>query len=194
MVHTSATRKVSSSPKEQAVLKAWIRSLTFKFLGTVTVTGIGKVDPSVLNTVNVIVRVVVVGKGKDRYKNGSNVTEFFLQRGHIKVDRYCPCNKYNILLPIYRYWSINQDNENSRELTWHMSTIMESLRAKWFRQCSSATSLSEISSMSFISLYGLILTRFKSSWSPSSRKARNSYIQVKIPEWNKRIWQLYQLG
>ncbi|GER53075.1 HXXXD-type acyl-transferase family protein [Striga asiatica] len=54
---TSATKKVSSTPSEQAVLKAWIKSSNFPFLGTVTVNGDGLLLPSAFITVNVIVRI-----------------------------------------------------------------------------------------------------------------------------------------
>jgi hypothetical protein len=46
------------------------------------------VVPSVLKTVMVIVLIVVEGRGKDKYINGSNVTETFLQIGHTSVDLY----------------------------------------------------------------------------------------------------------
>ncbi|KAH7854604.1 hypothetical protein Vadar_015828 [Vaccinium darrowii] len=88
MKHTSATKNVSSSFKQQTVLKACTRSLQFPYFGTVTVTGNGKAVPSVLKTVSVIVRVVVEGSGNERYMNGSNVTDNFLQNGQTNVDRY----------------------------------------------------------------------------------------------------------
>uniref|UniRef100_A0A0A9GV24 Uncharacterized protein n=1 Tax=Arundo donax TaxID=35708 RepID=A0A0A9GV24_ARUDO len=95
----------------------------------------------------VIVLIVVEGRGKDKYINGSNVTETFLQMGQTNVDLYWP---------------------------WQISTMIESFRAKWLPQYSSATSSSGRPSESFASEYGLHFTRFKSSWSPSNRKARSS--------------------
>lgn len=53
--------------------------------------------------------------------------------------------------------------------------MIESFRAKWFPQYSSATSSSGRPDASLASIYGLCLTRFRSSWSPSNRKARSSY-------------------
>lgn len=86
-LQTSATNRVSSSLKEHAALKATIRSVSFPLSGTVMVRVDGSVIPSALITVNVIVRITVEGNGSDRYINGSNVTETFLQRGQISVDR-----------------------------------------------------------------------------------------------------------
>ena len=86
--HTSATNSVSSSLKEHAVLKACTRSLHLPYFGTVTVTGVGKVVPSELKTVKVIVRIVVEGSGNERYMKGSNVMDIFLQNGQTNVDRY----------------------------------------------------------------------------------------------------------
>lgn len=88
MKHTSATKKVSSSLKQHAVLKACTRSLHLPSFGTVTVTGNGKAVPSVCKTVSVIVRIVVEGSGNERYMNGSNVMDNFLQNGQTNVDRY----------------------------------------------------------------------------------------------------------
>ena len=85
---TSATSRVSSSPKKHAALKALIRSVSLPQSGTVMVYVDDSLIPSVLMTVNIIVRIVVEGNGSDRYINGSNVTETFLQRGQISVDRY----------------------------------------------------------------------------------------------------------
>lgn len=50
--------------------------------------GEGKVVPSELTTVKVMVLVVVEGSGKDRYMNGSNVIDIFLQTGQTTLDRY----------------------------------------------------------------------------------------------------------
>lgn len=86
--YTSATNSVSSICKEHAVVKALIRSSHFPYLGTETVTTIGMVLPSVFITVMFIVRIVVEGKGSDRYMNGSKVTETFLQTGQTNVDLY----------------------------------------------------------------------------------------------------------
>lgn len=91
-LQTSATNRVSSSLKEHAALKATIRSVSFPLSGTVMVRVDGSVIPSALMTVNVIVRITVEGNGSDRYINGSNVTETFLQRGQISVDRNSPYN------------------------------------------------------------------------------------------------------
>jgi len=85
--HTSATKRVSSSLREQEVLNAPIRSLSVPLSGTVTVIVEGDVIPSVLMTVKVMVRIVVEGKGRDRYIKGSNVIETFLQIGQTNVDR-----------------------------------------------------------------------------------------------------------
>lgn len=41
-------------------------------------------------TVKVMVRIVVEGKGRDRYIKGSNVIETFLQIGQTSVDRNWP--------------------------------------------------------------------------------------------------------
>lgn len=87
MQHTSANKRVSSSLREQEVLKAPIRSFSVPHLGTVTVSVEGNVIPSVLMTVKVMVRIVVEGKGRDRYIKGSNVIETFLQIGQTSVDR-----------------------------------------------------------------------------------------------------------
>ena len=95
MKYTSATRRVSSAPKEHATLRAWIRSSNFPLFGTVIVNGDGWEVPSVLMTVTVIVRNVVDGRGSDRYMNGSNVIETFLHSGQINVDLNWPCNEYN---------------------------------------------------------------------------------------------------
>ena len=70
-------------------------SLHFPCFVTVTEHGYGFVVPSELRTVTVITRVVVEGRGSDRYMNGSNVTDIFLQMGQINVDRYWPCNTCN---------------------------------------------------------------------------------------------------
>jgi hypothetical protein len=86
MQHTSTTISISSFLKEQAMLKASMRSFCLPHLGTVTVIGVGKFIPSVLRTVKVIVRIVVEGNGSDKYINGSNVTDFLLQAGQTSVD------------------------------------------------------------------------------------------------------------
>ena len=41
-----------------------------------------------LKTVIVIVLIVAEGRGKDKYINGSNVTETFLHIGQTNVDLY----------------------------------------------------------------------------------------------------------
>lgn len=87
MQNTSATKRVSSSLKEQEALNAPIRSLSVPHSGTVTVIVEGNVIPSVLMMVKVMVRIVVEGNGRDRYIKGSNVIETFLQTGQINVDR-----------------------------------------------------------------------------------------------------------
>ena len=89
---TSATMRVWWFPKEHLFLKSLTRSSNFPCLGTLTVTGFGWALPSVDTTVKVIVLSDVDGKGNDRYMNGSNVTDTFLQIGHTSVDRYWPCN------------------------------------------------------------------------------------------------------
>lgn len=70
------------------MLNASIRSFNLPQFGTDTVIGQGRVVPSLLNMVKVIVRIVVEGNGSERYINGSNVTDFFLQMGQTKVERY----------------------------------------------------------------------------------------------------------
>lgn len=85
---TSATNSFSSFPREHEMLNASIRSLNLPHFGTVTVTGVGNVLPSVLKIVTVIVLIVVEGKGSDRYISGSNVTDTFLQTGQTNIDRY----------------------------------------------------------------------------------------------------------
>lgn len=69
---------------------AWIRSLHLPCLGTFTVYGVGGVLPSKVKTITVMLRVDVNCRGKERYMNGSKVTETFPQAGHTKVDLYCP--------------------------------------------------------------------------------------------------------
>lgn len=54
------------------------------------VYGDGLAFPSVLTTVKVIARIVVDGRGSDKYMNGSKVVETFLQTGQTSVDLYCP--------------------------------------------------------------------------------------------------------
>lgn len=43
-----------------------------------------------LITVKVIDRMVVEGRGNDKYMNGSNVIETFLHAGQTNVDLYWP--------------------------------------------------------------------------------------------------------
>lgn len=86
--YTSATIRVSSSLKEQAILKASVRSTSLPLFGTVIVNGVGNAVPSVLRTVKVIIRIVVEGNGSDRYINGSNVMDTLLQTGQTNFDRY----------------------------------------------------------------------------------------------------------
>lgn len=69
-----------------------MRSFNLPFLGTVIVKVDGGDVPSVLKTVNVMVRIVVEGNGKERYTNGSNATETLLQIEQTTADRYWPCN------------------------------------------------------------------------------------------------------
>jgi hypothetical protein len=83
-------------------VRAWIRSLHLPCLGTLTVYGVGGALPSQVKTTMVMLRVEVNCRGKERYMNGSNVTETFPQIGQTKVDLYCP---------------------------WHTSTIIESFLA-----------------------------------------------------------------
>lgn len=70
------------------MLNASIRVFVSPDFGTLTVYGDGPVVPSVLKTVIVIVLIVVEGRGRDRYMNGSNVTDTFLQSGQTNVDLY----------------------------------------------------------------------------------------------------------
>lgn len=90
MVHTSTSNSFSLGFNEQALLSACIRSLHRPCLVTVTVHGDGRVVPSQLKTVTVMVLLVVDWRGRERYIKGSNVTETLLQTGHTKVDLYCP--------------------------------------------------------------------------------------------------------
>lgn len=91
--HTSPTNRLSSSFSEQAMLKDWIKSLQFPYFGIVMVHGNGFALPSELKTVKVIDRIDVVGRGNDKYINGSNVTDNLLQAGHTSFDLYWPCQK-----------------------------------------------------------------------------------------------------
>lgn len=52
------------------------------------VHGNGFALPSELKTVKVIDRIDVVGRGNDKYINGSNVTDNLLQAGHTSFDLY----------------------------------------------------------------------------------------------------------
>lgn len=67
-----------------------MRSLYLPCFGTVTVHENGRVLPSEAKIVTVIDRVIVEWRGKERYMNGSNVTETLLHTGQAKVDLYCP--------------------------------------------------------------------------------------------------------
>lgn len=88
ILHTSASKSFSPNFKEQALLNAWIRSLHRPCLGTLTVHAIGSPLPSLLKTVTVMVRVVADCRGKERYMNGSKVTETFPHAGQTRVDLY----------------------------------------------------------------------------------------------------------
>lgn len=79
---------LSSLLKLEALLNACIKSLCLACLGTVTVYAVGGLIPSVLKTLTVNVRVMVDGRGKDRYINGSNVIDTFEQTGQTRVDLY----------------------------------------------------------------------------------------------------------
>jgi hypothetical protein len=76
--------------------------------------------------------------------NGSKVTEMFPQVGLSQhtVDLNCP---------------------------WKVSTTLESLRARWFVQASSATSASGLPAPSTAGTAGFVRIRFRSSCSPSSK-------------------------
>lgn len=91
MSNTSATKRRSSSLSEQALLNALMSVLKSPDFGILTVYGDGPIEPSVLKTVTVIVLIVVEGRGKDKYINGSNVMDTFLQSGQTNVDLYWPC-------------------------------------------------------------------------------------------------------
>jgi len=92
MVPTSTSNSLSLCFNEQALLSAWTRSLIRPCLGTVTVQGDGRAAPSQEKTVTVMVLLAVEDwSGRERYMNGSNVTETLLQTGQTKVDLYCPC-------------------------------------------------------------------------------------------------------
>ncbi len=56
----------------------------------------GRALPSQVKTVTVIVRVMVGWSGKERYMNGSNVTETLLHTGQTNVDLYWPYNGDNL--------------------------------------------------------------------------------------------------
>lgn len=90
MLHTSTSTILSLCFNEHALLSPCIRSLHRPCLGTVTVHGDGRVEPSQLKTVTVMVLLVVDWRGRERYMKGSNVTETLLQTGQTKVDLYCP--------------------------------------------------------------------------------------------------------
>jgi hypothetical protein len=70
------------------VARAQERSLQLPALGTVTAKDIGRTSPEPLKTVTVIERVTVDGRGRDKYMNGSNVTDILLHTGHTNVDLY----------------------------------------------------------------------------------------------------------
>lgn len=72
------------------MLRARVRSSNFPCFGTEIVYGdnLDIPSPLLLTTVKVIVRIVVEGRGNDKYMNGSNVTETFLQTGQTNVDLY----------------------------------------------------------------------------------------------------------
>jgi len=72
------------------VPRACNRSLHLPCFGTFTVNGVGGTLPSQENTTAVTLRVEANCKGKERYMNGSKVTETFPQTGQTKVDLYCP--------------------------------------------------------------------------------------------------------
>jgi hypothetical protein len=61
--------------------------------GTLTSYENGSLLPSVLKTVTVIVLFAMEGTGKDKYINGSKVTDVLLQVGQVNVDLYCPCKQ-----------------------------------------------------------------------------------------------------
>lgn len=92
---TSASRSFSPFFKEQALLKAWIKSRHRPCFGTFTVQVVGRALPSLVKTMTVIVRVEADCKGNERYINGSKVTETFPQTGQTRVDLYCPCQIYS---------------------------------------------------------------------------------------------------
>jgi hypothetical protein len=70
------------------LLNTFTRVLVSPDFGTLTVYEDGPAVPSELKTVMVIVLIVVEGRGKERYINGSNVTDTFLQMGQTSVDLY----------------------------------------------------------------------------------------------------------
>ena len=73
------------------MLKDWIRSLHRPCLGTFTVNGVGNALPSLEKTTMVMVRAEADCRGKERYMNGSKVTETFPHTGQTRVDLYWPC-------------------------------------------------------------------------------------------------------
>lgn len=70
------------------MLIAWVRSLHFPSFGTFTVKGVVCAPKLVLKRDTVIVLMVVEGRGRVKYINGSNVIETLLQIGHTRVDLY----------------------------------------------------------------------------------------------------------
>lgn len=63
----------------------------------------GRALPSQVKTVTVIVRVMVCWRGRERYMNGSNVTETLLHTGHTNVDLYWPCNGDNLDVQVQKH-------------------------------------------------------------------------------------------
>mmetsp|Transcript_1574 Transcript_1574/g.4095 ORF Transcript_1574/g.4095 Transcript_1574/m.4095 type:complete len:493 (-) Transcript_1574:303-1781(-) len=98
------------------------------------------------------------GMGTERVMNGSNFIEMSLHRGHRSVDLNWP---------------------------WKVSTITESLRDLWPAHDSAEASPSSIPLPSTDSTTGRSVTRFRSSWRPSSRNSRNSCESCCWNPWNR---------
>lgn len=81
------------SSSRNAVLKPSMRSSNLPSLATAMVNG--NLIPSGVMTVKDMVRFVVEGNDRERFLNGSNVTDAFLQSGQTSVDRNRPCNEKN---------------------------------------------------------------------------------------------------
>mmetsp|Transcript_95907 Transcript_95907/g.233111 ORF Transcript_95907/g.233111 Transcript_95907/m.233111 type:complete len:204 (-) Transcript_95907:2099-2710(-) len=103
--------------------------------------------PSYGYTVKMIWRVTLCGTGTEKDRNGSKVIDSFGHTSQCTSDRSWPPK---------------------------MSSTSDRLRARWPSHASLATSPSGRPLPSTFSTYGFFFTRFRSSWSPSSRKFMSS--------------------